>query len=249
MPGPLTIGTSRALLTSWDVRQAPGFVAFLDGLSLRSLGVGASIDAWTPLWGDVGYTVTASGSARPAVASTANGATFDGTGDRLDFSGVALNFTRNIGAVTIYLAVSYPTTTIQRLLWISRNVSGSSRINISRTGSSTLSLTGRRLDSDAAPLGVAATIASSTVIEVRAAVYNWSAAALVTYSNGVQSASTSSFQTPGLTSDTASAEFSLSGTSEFFAGTTYGVVLCRGVAHDAGTVAQTSAWLRARYGI
>lgn len=252
MPINANITSSQALHLrgGFDPRTLPGFVAFLDGYDLAALGAGAAVASWAPKYGDAAYTATGSGSARPLVTTTLNGATFDGTNDMLAFSAAPLNFTRNAGSVTLYCAAGGIAATVGRLVFFSNATGpGNSRSVLSRSGTG-YDILGRRLDADNA--AILSATAAGTRTEVVCAVLDYANTRAAIYLNGVSVASSAFFLTAGTTSDTASNAAALGAAPSgvnYLTGTIYGVILCRSAAHDAATVATVSAWLKARYGI
>lgn len=232
----------------WTPQRLPGFVAFLDGLSLAPLGAGAAIDSWAPLGGDAGYAVTGTTTARPVVNASLNGATFDGTDDSLAFGGGGLAYLQNQSAITLYLAVSGVAASYRPLFFASNGDSATTaRLLVPKQSATQVQVLGRRLDADSSQN---LTVTQTLTTGVLATTIDYSARTITLYLDGAQVGQKTDFQTAGSTSNTASLAMRLGrDTATSLSGTMHGVVLCRGAAHNAATVAQATAWLRARYGI
>jgi hypothetical protein len=196
------------------------------------------------------HAIAPSDAARPVLRQTAGGLyylEFDGTDDELRLtSATALGMARNVGGFTIGAAYRFTVSpsSNRRIFSVSINsASGSTRAGaIGGTASGQIHVGGRRLDSEGF---VSISVAENTNDNILVGVFDYSASNLFLRRNGALSASNTSFQTDGATSDTNSLAVGLGSDGaggQFFNGRIYRLIALPRVWTDAE---QTNAeqWL------
>lgn len=138
------------------------------------------------------------------------GLSFNGSSSVMTLSGTALDIARNRGALTVFMALVLPATVsgARTLLALSTGTSTSATRVLLGHRDSVAGLPvagGRRQDADSlvSITGTALAGGTSTPIGLKAC-YRWSASDLLLFQGGDQTASTATFQTDGVTSDTRS---------------------------------------------
>lgn len=154
-----------------------------------------------------------------------NTVAFDGNNDYLTLSGSALAIAQNRGALMLCIVYTYPTVAagIRTLFSLSSGTSATAvRSQIyHRDPSAFLGAGGRRLDADTGQFisGTASTVGAAEVVT---ACFDWTNRVLTLFKNGTQVAQTTTFQTAGSTSNTASLAgvigANLAGAAEYFSG-------------------------------
>lgn len=233
--GKLTLATAGA---TGRFRKLPG-----TAVPQPSTGKLADYDADT-LTGAEGSAVTSwadsSGNSLPAAAQATvanqpvlrlaslnghNTVAFDGNNDFLSLSGTALGIAQNRGALMLCIVYTYPTAAAgtRTLFGLSSGTSAAAvRAQIyHRDPTAFLGAGGRRLDADTVQFvsGTASTVGGAEVVT---ACFDFSSRVLTVYKNGTQIAQSTTFQTAGSTSNTASLSgtigSNLAGASEYFSG-------------------------------
>lgn len=152
-----------------------------------------------------GYHVTApTDAARPVLKQS--GAyfflDFDGIDDELRWSGEALDMSRNVGGITITAAYRFKTATASTG-WImnqTATAATSARAGMSRNSAGTLLVAGgRRLNANSFAF---VSTGNTTAVQVSTAIFEYAASDLFLHRGGSVVASSTSFQTDGLTDDT-----------------------------------------------
>jgi hypothetical protein len=231
--------STRAQWSSLSLRKRPG-----GGTSLPSANMlmrfkaddivganGSAVSSWPESSGNglPAATQGTVGSQPTLVTNAANGhqgVNFDGTGDHLLLSGSALDVFRNRSAAMVFVVYSYPfaVTGARTFMSFSSGTSGTSSrvVMIHRDGGTgIMSAGGRRLDTDGGVF-LSGSASTATEIGVSTARFVWGSSDAYLYKNGTLSATNTSFQTSGSTSDTASLAAVLganaAASAEFFSG-------------------------------
>lgn len=156
-----------------------------------------------------GVNLTATGSERPAWNSTGlNGlgiATFDGTDDRLQATGLTRDTFKNKGGgmiVTVH-KTSSGLSSVARVVFAAA-ASGATRATVysTHTSGSYATAGGRRLDADTFQVGGSTGVNNTPNFEIFAAEFDFTNALLRQYVNGTLGNTTNPFQTAGATSNT-----------------------------------------------
>lgn len=192
-----------------DPTDEPALAAWYDVDTLPSAGT--AISEWTDSSG-FSRTITNITSARPVSTNGPNSkllAHFDGTDDNLKWGtiGGGLSLFQNKSNVVLFALARAGATTTGKRLFTFQTAGSVTRAAATTTASSEAG--GRRLDTDSAQLiGPADTsfITNFIIWEIH---FKYGDSDLYFYTNGVEAASTTSYQTSGSTSNTLSSAASL----------------------------------------
>ncbi|OWL90137.1 hypothetical protein [Halopseudomonas aestusnigri] len=207
--GPLAVEYAEVPWTPLDLSVPPK--VWLDWES-DVTDVSGAASVWADRSGN-GYDVTQSNAAwRPSIAAMSGGTKrvleFDGAADHLDIPSAALGLFRNTGAGWIFVierASASDSSDVERPLVVFTVGGGTStRFGVfhgltSAGSGDKLTTGGRRLDSNGFQAAPPSAIAAGWNMVLGVA--NWSSARCSQYINGALDGENSSFQTPGLTSN------------------------------------------------
>lgn len=228
----------------------PDLALWLDADDASTLTLsGSVVDEWRDKSGN-GRHFTGSGSARPALVSAAyNGRDaiqFDGVNDTMSLGSSGIG--RNVGAVTVYVAVKWTTSPTSAEVVFVSSTATSTQTRIGVYGalvSQKYGLGGRRLSTDSFGSASSSGSISAGSWAIQAGVFDYSNSDLLQYIDGTLDGSNTSFQAAGVTDNTDAAATSLG--SNFglgsFADVEVSEILVYHAAHDASTRAAVEAYL------
>jgi len=185
-----------------------------------------------------------------AVQNGLDVARFNGTTDRLTIGSTDLF--RNIGGGTIYIVRKWAAspTAARTIFQINNNASLARATTYGGVSSNKSGVGGRRLDANSFSGINSTNNVSTTDFKVATAVFDYTNSNLYFYVNKVLEGSTTSFQTDGSTSNTASngSAIGSTGSAQFFNGD-IGEILVFHAAHDDTTRAIITRYLQLKWGI
>jgi hypothetical protein len=174
---------------------------------------------------------------------------FDGVDDHLVLTAAGADLARNTGRFTVFGGANFALTTGLRTLFYASSglLASAARIRLC-ANASTLDAGGRRLDADAfASVSVAQ---SSFQNLVASSIFNYTQSDLFLRRNGVVVASSTSFQTDGNTSDTASVAVNTGRIdTSYFTGFMSGVITVKSVTLSESQLLQTERYLGNQIGV
>jgi hypothetical protein len=236
--------------------KIPNLLLWLDASRITGLADGAVLPQWDDASGLNNHAAQATGSKQPLYnTGQVNGlpaVTFDGTDDYLALS--TLSLFKNIGVATVYAVTQTGAIAGDKRLFAASTVSSANnRVLVSRGRGSVTNVVGalgRRLDGDG---NFEANSAINTVVTdawgIQTAVFDWANSDLFVYLNGALVASSTSFSTDGVTSNTDSAAIVIganaAATTQFWPGKVAELI----VAVDMTARVKTERYLAAKYGI
>lgn len=225
---------------------------------------GAAVTSWADSSGLSLPAATQSVSGNQPTLNTNSGGTghkgvaFNGSSQFLNLSGSALDLARNRGALTVFVAVVFPsaiTNGTRTIFALSTGTSNSSsRVLLGHRDSVSGApiAGGRRADSNslASTTGTPIATVQNTILTAR---YDWTNSDVYLHQNGVLTGSNTSFQTNGSTDNTASQAgvigANLTGTGEWFQGHILEIIVYAS-ADSSGAIRQAvHSYFKQTYGI
>jgi FlaG/FlaF family flagellin (archaellin) len=224
---------------------------FTDEAATVPASVGQAVAAWRDESRPTMIATQGTAGFRPT--ATADGLTFDGGDDRLFGSVPMRDLTRNISAITIYLAALLTNATTGRTIlnWSTPANAGVFRLTLDFNSSSQFRAIVRRADAEELPTFVTSTVLTLGVARIYAATIDYGNREIRLYENGVQRGlSTNPLFTSGLTDDTTGAivEIGSYNNSGWWLGDIRRIQAYH-AAHSPATVAAITAELAAQHGV
>lgn len=221
-----------------------------------------ALASWPSVEGGIPAATQATATSQPTLITSAPEfadhacVEFDGAADWLKLTGAALDLAKNTGSLAIFVAYAMadpaPTDGPRDLFALSTGISAAQhRMTLySQATSLATQAGGRRLDTDGLQ-AVAGTIVPSGHAGVLFARFNWSAGELELDEDTTQVASSTSFQSPGTTSNTSSLVGAIgaraNGAGEYFAGRIADILIYSDA--DETHQARVHNYLAGRYGL
>jgi hypothetical protein len=234
----------------------PGLLFWFDAGRITGLADTAPVPQWNDISGLGNHVAQATADNRPAYRTAqVNGlpaVSFDGTNDYLSFS--TLSLVKNIGVFTLYAVTATGAISADKRLFVaSTTAAANSKVLIGRgrgSATNTVGALGRRNDNDSnAEVNSAINAFANDAWTIQTTTFDWANSDLFVYVNGALVASSTSFQTDGVTSNFDSAAIVI-GTNGNASGNFYpGKVAELIGAVDSSARLKTERYLSAKYGI